>query len=322
MSSTGSSSLLKHLKFLRFSGIFPTSLSGGSATNYSSSIPLTLLSVISGLSYTIALFDGVRYTLLESTLSRALTVVPYTVAAFLSDCIIRSSSFWFREQFSDFLALTDRPGLRGGKPHLLKYFWALAIFYSGCLLVHLIGLGVVYPEIGVSATTFKSGSDWDRLLALWISSTDFLHGCTVLSALCFLVIFGRQTVSYLDGFCNEILQQCKVASQPCIVAQVAKNEMLKKAIQDGNNCYSLADMFKNVKVAFGIYSMIGGTFIFALVLDVGTWLFYLACTILFRSSSAVDPFYYVLIGTYCLSAIINLCVIAEYGHQITRQVSS
>ena len=89
-----------------------------------------------------------------------------------------------------------------------------------------------------------------------------------------------------------------------------------------NNADRLIDMFAHLKVIFGIYSRIGGTFAFALVIELGMWLFYLLFIILFSSWTGGVTFWYVMAAIYCILVITNLCVIAELSHQMASRVCS
>ena len=290
------------------------------------SILLTLLSVTLSLSYITAMSDYVLYTVEKSQLSRALTALPYVLMAVLTEFFIRTFSFCSRRQFVNFLALTDHQEPKSQKrvERFMKYFWTVPAVHLACSLAHLIGHGVVHTDTGVSYTTLKSGSTWDRLLALWITFNDFIHDSTVISSLCLVVYSGKRAILSFEIFCEEILKVCQSAAD-CSASIVQVENHFKawaplECVSNKAKTERLIKMFSNVKLAFGLYSQIGGTFIFALVLDQGAWIFYVGCTALFGRPIPGVPFYYVVLTMYCFASIVNLCTIAELGHLMTSKV--
>ena len=79
-------------------------------------------------------------------------------------------------------------------------------------------------------------------------------------------------------------------------------------------------MFIQLKTAFGIYGKVGGALIFALVLDVATRMFFLACQVLFRHESFVSPFIFAMTTFQAVKKILALLTIAELGHQLAAKV--
>ena len=311
-------------KFLSFFGIFPVRMSADGLPTNRLSIFLTLLSITFGLSYFIGNSDYIWYTVEKSQLSRVLTALPHGLAAILTEFLIRVSSIRYCNQFIKFLALTSQQSNSlHNSESLMKYFWMLPMLYSACSLTHLIGHGILYTDTGVSYTTLKSGSDWDRLLAFWIIINDVLHDCSILSSICFVVHYGKRVTSSFELLCEEMLKICQAAAAHRSSSAVQFQNQLKALApleSESSHAERLINMFSDAKIAFGIYSKIGGTFIFALVLDAGTWIYYSACTALFGHPIAGAPLYYVVSTMYCVASAINLCVIAELGHQMASKV--
>ena len=193
---------------------------------------------------------------------------------------------------------------------LIPHAWIVLTLYSVCALVRFIVVGLVNTESTVSATTFKTGSDWDRLLALWMGLNELFHDGAVISALYFLILFGRQVVSCLDTFCENILQHAETAVQMPWGASGAQGKLEQVvSIQTtgvSNKPNRLIDLFADLKVIFGIYSKIGGTFAFALVIELGMCLFFLLYIILFSSQSGGVSTWYIIAAIllhpqHCLS---------------------
>ena len=84
----------------------------------------------------------------------------------------------------------------------------------------------------------------------------------------------------------------------------------------------LVEMFVQLKAAFEIYANIGGAFIFALVLDIGTWAYKMACVTFFNPDYTKLVFSSTLTVTQGLIAMLVLLMVAEVGHQMFVQVSA
>ena len=191
------------------------------------------------------------------------------------------------------------------------------VLYIICASPRVIGYGFMYPGLGVSLSSLRSGTEWDRILALWVSFCHLMHDGALLSALCLVVMFGKRAVLCFEYLCAEVLRHCEtyscVPSGPVTHATTIKVEHSSFLSQ-----YELVAMFIQVKTAFGIYGKVGGALIFALVLDVATRMFFLACQVLFRHESFVSPFIFAMTTFQAVKKILALLTIAELGHQHRR----
>ena len=73
---------------------------------------------------------------------------------------------------------------------------------------------------------------------------------------------------------------------------------------------------EHVQEAFAMFSKIGGAFVLAVVLDVSTWLYCLACSVLFNQCSLPLAFKLSLVVFGALLDILVLLAITELGQRM------
>ena len=139
------------------------------------SVLFTLLSVSLGLSFTVEMAVFVQHTIREMPLSRTLTTVPSTLTIAFSEALIRASSLWFRHDLSKVLALTAQLSLKKSGDRVVRHFWIAPAPCCACAVVRFIVVGFVNTGTTLLATTFKTGTNWDQLLALWMALNELFH---------------------------------------------------------------------------------------------------------------------------------------------------
>ena len=186
--------------------------------------------------------------------------------------------------------------------------------------MRLIGYGIAYPAVGASVSSFRFGPEWDRLVTFWVSFCHLAHDGALLAALCFLVMFGSRAASCFELLCAGVEKHCKGLLICAPADIVLRTTMLKFEQASLLGQAELIQMFVQLKTAFGIYGDVGGAFAFALVVDMGTWIFFLACTVLFRRGSLFLPLIFAIAAFQAVKAILVLVTIAELGHQLASKV--
>ena len=78
--------------------------------------------------------------------------------------------------------------------------------------------------------------------------------------------------------------------------------------------------FEELKRSVEFYTKIAGTFIFALPIDTGAWIFFSAANLMFLPDGPSLSYEYVVPVFMCPVALLNLVTISELGHQMGSQV--
>ena len=169
---------------------------------------------------------------------------------------------------------------------LLDYLDVLPILYFICALIRFFGYGLLL-EMSTPDIDLESGWGWDWLLTFGIACIDFCRAGILLYPLCFLIIFGKHVVSSWQLLCRDAseLSRSTVVNRHSQFIRIRARDEAMSVIVSPICGAELVEIFVQVKAAFEIYSNIGGAFVFALVADVGTWVFYLSCTVLFNEGN-------------------------------------
>ena len=318
---------INYVKFSRLFGCFPVQEHVGSKNGNISfnwcSLPVAF-SIFLAIAHTLTLSEYVHFSWSSKLLAFVITVLPSGLGVIFTDNLIRISSMCNSKDLINLFGLLTRNELSPNLKNGLRCFGLGSLLFVACAFMRLIGFGLVYPQIGASATAFKTGTSWDRIVAIWTTSCDFSHDGNLLSALSFCVIFGLGLVASLEGFYKEVQQYLKTFENNKKGVQsltiLAMDLDPLKEFTDG-----LVRRFLELKLAFKIYSKMAGIFVFALAIDSGTLLFLSASTVLFQGVSINDysPEKYLVrvVATFQLiTAMLNLFFVAELGHQMANQV--
>ena len=318
-----------YLRISRIFGVFPNTRSvDGSAKFTRFSLPIFYSLAIS-LCYTICLVDYINGKLQQNqSLSYRLTALPSVAMSLLTGYLICISSMQYGSDFVELLRIVEIKGklqCRGQRP--LDYFSgfvATLSFVSS--LLHVIQYVLLYPGGSTWDTFLATGPEWDQLLALGTKLFGFLRDGMSLSALCFLIIFGKGIVSNFELLCKEISDCCRSTIVqtyqgilPVIGSKAEETPALTLQVHSLGDT-ELAELFLLQKVSFEIYSKIGGVFTFALVAEIGTWLFYVVCAVLFNIEDPNLSFSFPTRIRQAIVVVLVLVTIAELGHQIGSQV--
>ena len=319
MSST-SPKVLWYLRFSRLLGVFPVRILPDGTLEFCPWSALTLLAVALPLSYTVTLVHYMYFTLERQHLSYVFTMVPSTIVSGLTDYLIRLSSVWYCNDLIKFIALTAEGESQSTKG-FMKCFWVVPALFFICSACRGIAQTIAMSQSGQPVTAGGTATGKHLLVASLLSASDLLHDGMLCSALCFVILFGKRALSSFALLCAEVFEFCRIQYEPTTnsalqIACKVKSINGKPYAADTQ----LAEKFVALKKAFGIYTKIGGLFVFALVTDTGTWLYYLACTVLFNNDSASAPFLLAMMAIQSLMQTLVIVTIAELGHLLDCQV--
>ena len=274
-----------------------------------------------GVTYIAATLDFLYPTIQNQHLSFLLPVIPFTLSCVFADSFIRISSMRSINDIIKFLEVTQKYG--GLKDQgFLRYFWMLFLLYATTAVARFIVFSVTFHEIGAVVKALQLGPGWRRLQSLVSFSSYFMHDGSLLCALCFLVVFGQRAVSCFALLCEDIAGYC--AQSVCSTSnafQVNLGKLQPPRAPEMGEGEELIDKFSQLKVAFGIYLSVGGAFAFGLVTYIGTWAFFLACTVLFNEDPINSAFLRTVTAFQSLTTVLMLVTIAELGHQLKSQVN-
>ena len=316
-----------YLRLSRIFGVFPLSRSADGILRYSVCSLSTILSMTYAVSYSLCMLHYMYFVLNEKHLSYRLMITPCVVVSASTDYLTRIGSMYYGNAVVKLMVLTDH-GESNGKT-LRKGFIVVPIVYPALSLIRVIRAGVLGNETQFSANDTTNGTDWDGPFDLWIGFSFIARDGAFWSALCFLHIFGQRVMLCFHALCTEILEHyCETSNQD------GKLYPGGGAFQIGSKAKALAcvkmnpdlgekfvDSFVRVKLAFDIYAKIGGVLVFALVVDIGTWLFYLAGSVLLFSTEEVDStFAFPFVAAQSILVVLVLLSIAELGDQMECQV--
>ena len=212
-------------------------------------------------------------------------------------------------------------------PGVMKYLVlepiACAMFTAICLIVSV----AVHLEQHFSVPGVRQSSVWDGLLRpIFIHIIIFCRDGSYWCAIWFVTFFGKQVIEQFELLCVEIINHSEIGaaaitSVPVDIEVLAIPETSgrdKQVCADGEE---LKDRFVELKTAFGTYSIIGGAFSFAAVMDVGAWAFSSMCAVLFDNGNSGSTFDYVIQIFETMMAVLTLLTITEVGHQIGSKVN-
>ena len=313
--------MLACLRFSKIFGVFPLRLSGTYPSKWFRCKYCTIWSAILIVTYSLAMSDFMYSTIERRPLSFVLTLLPFTISSVVTDASIRISSTRSCNDLIRFLELTAKYGKQHDRS-FMGYFWSLLILFATTAVALFVGFGLIFPEIGVTASGLKLGPEWNRVLSFWNFFSYFMHDGSLLCALCFLIVFGRRAVSCFKFLCGEITEYClRNLYLSSNTFQTLDKVQLPKAssLDEGDE---LIDKFLELKAAFGIYMKVGEIFTFALVTDIGTWIFFLACTVLFNDDTIKSGFLFTVTACQSLITVLMLITIAELGHQLRSKVNA
>ena len=310
--------------FLRLSkifGLFPIRTLKNGSLEFAPLSFTTLLAVACPLAYTAFTMCTLNSVLVHHRLSYVLTFLPPSFISLMSDYVIRICSFYWSKDFIKLVALIGQiKGEAAGIGKGLRWFC--------CAVAILITLISLIRNIGSMIVLFETvGANWYVLIvwAMWPATCGLLHDGAVACVFCFVVVFGKLVVSCYEGLCKEILEFCRRGSAFAVPATlVAKHKTAPWHTQVINGSpdeyvQKLVDRFVLVKLAFEVYSKIGGAFIFALVAGAATWLYNDLCTELFNQE-IMSPFILAVMALHMVLDMVVLVTIAELGHHMTKHV--
>ena len=313
------SALLRFLRVSKVLGVFPVQTLEDGSLQFSPYSPLTFLAIALPLAYTGAILCSFVFDVLLEThrLSYLLSIVPNALLTVISDLVIRISSVLYTNELIQLVSIISdrRYGPAGG--FVEQFSWVVSTLFLTCFALYngaTVG-GDMYVEAGTGVV----------MASIWVTSS-FLHDAAQICALGFILIFGKQVLSHYEGLCGEMLKLCKNNKPSLLFTAVANVESVEKVPGAGNvsswfdPMEQLVHRFEKLQVAFGIFSSIGGTFVLALVLDVATWLYCLACNVLFNQYTSPSAFVLSLTVLGALLDILVLVAIAELGQQMKNKV--
>ena len=313
-----------YLRISRIFGVFPISRSPHGPVTFSLYSLSTLYSVVMCLCYTVSMSDFIYNRLQQNLqLSYHLTVLPNTVVSAATGFLICISSMRSRNDLVKLMVITDQSKFHHRGQWGMGYLGKVPALHFICCLIQFIRHGLLFPERRPSGTFLATGWEWDRLLSFASSLLDFFSDGVSSSAICFLIFFGKRVVLSFQLLCREIAEGCRatmVHTYQGIVHIGSKVEAPTLIVPSPLCGPELAQKFLQQKLAFEIYSKIGGAFIFALVTDIGTWLFYLVCAVLFNTENSSSWFPFTIKIFQAIVFVLVLLTVAELGHQITTQV--
>ena len=310
-----------YLRISRMLGVFPLSQSKDGTLKISlCSLPTIISITLAGL-YTVAMLDLLYSRLNEHTLSYRLTSVPTLVAAILTDYLIRVSSIRYSNDLIKFLGLMDSSTKQNcGSPGLMRYLGTVSTVYAVFKVIRLIVSLIVFPENHISLATVNKG--------FFVEIISFGRNGTNWSALCFVTLFGEQVIARFESLCKEIMEYCGTrAVSTCADGTVSVLKPVQHRLEaSGLNMLGLASgkeltgKITELNIAFSIYTKIGGAFIFALLVDIWAWAFYLICAVLFGHGDSSSQFIFILRVIESIMATLTLLTVAEVGHEIANRV--
>ena len=312
-----------YLRLSRIFGIFPLSRSACGILRYSVCSLPTIISITYAGSYTICMLHYMYYALNEQqNLSYRLTVIPNVVISVCTDYLTRIASMYYSNDLLKFLALTDN-AKSNGKAFKTSLKVMPIVYPVLSLIVRRVFLGT---ETQVSARAMVRDTVWDGPHAFWVGLGYFLRDGAFWSVLCFVFIFAQRLVACFEVLCADVVEHCRSTTQhvnvsPSVVIHMGTKSEESYRMERGSGFgEQLLDSFVRLKLAVDIYSKVSGAFFFALVADVGTWLFYLACRVLFANETATSTTAFTITVTQSLLVVSVLLSISELGHQIKCEV--
>ena len=321
-------STIWYLRFSRIFAVFPIRMAltpNGCAIFFISRLLATVFTILA-LAYSISILDFFCATLGNKKLSFVLTVAPSTLAVMVAHDVIVASAILCGPEFIELVKLTNRHSFPVvGSTFFSKFFVVVAVLNSLLALMRIVGIGLVQTANVPSAIALKIGGNWDRVIGAWMNFADFLHDGLSLSALCFVVIFGRRMVACAEMFCKGILDKC------CIVAHARWTTTMPVCLEEGKRPAILLNEqrdewikeFEELKRGFEIYTKIAGALIFALTIAMGAWIFFSASYLLFPRDEVRTLSYEYIVATFmCPVVFLNLVTISELGHQMGSQLTS
>ena len=323
--SLKSPKVLWYFRISRLFGVFPVRILTDGTVRFSPWSVFNLLPFGFSLSYTV-LLSHFLYSMLKLEwhhLSYVLTIFPNTITTVLTDGLIRISSIWYCNDLIKFISLTAE--VKGQRPErFMAHFRIVPALYFIFALFRVSSQVIIANQSGIQVTAVGTATGMHPLAAFALSPCEFLHDAAIAFALFFLIIFGKRALSTFCVLCDEILRFCRVQANTVAynVALLPTPCKVETVISLYVQAEQLAEKFLRLKTAFGIYSKIGGLFAFALVGDIGTFLYYLACTVMFNNESASTPFVFAMMAIQSLMHVLVLVTIAELGHQMDCQVTS
>ena len=313
-----------YLRISRIFGVFPLSRSADGAPKFSFFSLPAVYSLAICLCYTLSMANSI-YSLIKEKeqLSYVLTVLSSTVVSVLTGYLISISSMCYSDDLVKMLAITQQSKFQYREQWRMDYLGVVPILYIICVLVNFILYGFLFPDSSATDTFLSAGSDWDWLLAFRTSFFDLCSEGMLLSAPCFLIIFGERMEACLEHLCQEISECCKttmVRKYPAILCIGLENEDPNFVVQNPVCGTETLEMLLQVKDAFEIYLKIGGAFTFALVAETETWLFYLVCAVLINTQNSASSLAFIMRICQATTVILALVTVAELG-QVTFQVT-
>ena len=317
-----------YLRFSRLFAVFPIRLSStpNGCVKFFTSPLLTTVFAILALAYSATILDFFCATLGSQKLSLALTISPSTLAVMFAHDLTLVSAMFSSREFIELVKLTSKHSFPAGSSIFFgKFFVVVAVLNSLLAMLRIVGIGLVQPESMPSAIALKIGGNWDRVMGTWMMFADFLHDGVSFSALCFVVIFGRRMIACAEVFCKGILDKCCVVSNaPCVTTMpVCLKEGKRPPIIVNEQRHEWIKEFEELKRGFEIYTKIAGTFIFALTVAMGSWIFFSTASLLFPHDEAPNLSYEYIMATFmCPVVFLNLITMSELGHQMGSQLTS
>ena len=316
--------VLWYFRVSRLLGVFPVHISTGGTLKYTPWSALTLLPVVFSLTYSVATSDFMYSTVKAQLrhLSYVLTILPTTITTILADCFIRMSSIYYCNDLVTFIALTAYGPNQHAKG-FMNYFWVVPALFSLCFVFRDITQAIGMSESDIPVTAVGTATGMHHLVPFLLLACDLLHDGALCSALWFLMIFGERALSSFALLCEEVLEFGRIQSDRSAYTalQIARKVGAVDLISCTNHAQKLAEKFVRLKIAFVIYSKIGGLFVFALIADMAPWLYYLVCTVLFNHEIGSTPFIFPIMAIQSLTHTLVLVTIAELGHQMDCEVT-
>ena len=313
-----------YIRISRVFGVFPITRSADGSLTFSVFSLATVYSVTVCLCYTVSMgnfiYGGLKQ---EQLLSYRLTVLSSTVGAVLTGYLICISSLYYSKDLVKLLAITQKSKFRYGGQWRIGYWCIVPMLHFVCGLINFILYGFLFPESYDADILLAPGPGWYRLLGFGTALFEFCHVGMFLSALCFLIIFGKGVASCFELLCERALELCRstmVSTHPGHICIAMENEAPSFTMHNPVCETETVKMVLLVKDAFEIYLKIGGAFTFALVTETGTWLFYLVCAVLFSAKDSYPSFALPMMICQATTVVLALVTVAELGHQIASQV--
>ena len=314
----------RYLRVSRIIGVFPLRKTKSGSLEFSLCSPLTFISIALAGFYTVYMFDVVLNRLDLKQLSERIEMWPVVFTAVLTDHLIRISSMRYSGDLIKFLSL-PQPNMKQSRHSAskMRYLGVGPTVYAVYTVIRLIvELAVAFDKY-YSLEAAKRGTVWDGLLydvflQIAIVCRDASYWC----AFWFVTLFGEKVMERFELICEEIMEYSEASTEPGYPGQIKalKEPKAFEVHVKGAGCANKLKIgILEMKTAFEIYSKIGGTFSFAVVVSIWTWAFSSVCAALFGGGNSVS-----FVHQVCESmmAALTLMTVAEVGHQIGSKVGS